>query len=147
MAIDNTLPLTNFDYPRIAVILVEALYYGDRKTAKRYELTTRTLRTYRHMLNTNNELSQIFLERCKEFESNWAKDLPSAIIAGISFLKEAAHEADYKNPDAIVAISNAVKVLAEVGLTKELIDARIGKFNREGGEEIRSMESSAIISA
>jgi len=34
MAIDNTLPLTYVDYPRVALILVEALFYGDKQTAK-----------------------------------------------------------------------------------------------------------------
>lgn len=146
MAINNTQPLTKVDYPKLALILVEALYFGDKRTAARWGITNRTVVNYRNRLNDDAELSNLFLLKKSQFETDWASKIPASILAGIDYLGEAAKQTDY-SPETIHAIAGAVKILAEIGLTKELIDARIGKFNREGGEEIQPMESSSIISA
>ena len=94
MAIENTRPLTLVDYPRIALILVEALFYGDKRTAKRWGITNRTVENYRYRLNDNEELSNLFNEYRQQFESNWAAKIPAAIIAGIDYLGEAAKQTD-----------------------------------------------------
>lgn len=140
MAIDTVLPLKKDDYPRLALILVEALFFGDKRTAQRWGITGRTIVNYRYRLAEDEELSRLFYLKKTEFESNWAKDIPAAIMAGISFLGEAAKQNDY-SPEMIHAIAGAVKILAEVGLTKEIIDARIGKLDRPDGEEAQAVES------
>ncbi len=136
-----TSPITKVDHPRVALILVEALFFGERRTAKKWEITTRTIRNYRYLMESNAELSQLFLQRRLEFESNWAKNIPAAIISAIEFLTEAAKESDPKNPFAINAVADALKTLAEVGIMKEIMDARLADYNRENREEYRPMDS------
>lgn len=133
MAINSFTPVTQNDYPRIALILIESLFFGDNKAARRWGVTTRTIRNYRRMLEDSSELSTIFLERRREFEADWAKRIPASIIAGIDFLGEAARKADVTDPEVIRAVSEAVKTLAEVGLAKEIIDARFNQYDRPDG--------------
>ena len=134
-------PITKVDHPRVALILVEALFYGEKRTAKRWDITTRTIRNYRYLMESNAELSRLFLHKRLEFESNWAKNIPAAIISAIEFLTEAAKEADPKDPFAINAVSDALKTLAEVGIMKEIMDARLTSYNRENREEYRPVDS------
>ena len=136
-----TSPITKVDHPRVALILVEALFFGEKRTAKRWDITTRTIRNYRYLMESNVEVSQLFLEKRLEFESNWAKNIPTAIISAIDFLSEAAKEADPKNPFAINAVADALKTLAEVGIMKEIMDARLAGYNPENREEYRPMDS------
>lgn len=48
--------------------------------------------------------------------------------AGTDFIMRAAQESDPTNPDAIHAIAGALKILAEIGLTKEIVDARLNGY-------------------
>lgn len=127
------------DYDRVASILVEAAFFGEMTTAKRWGITNRTIVNYRARLGEDSELSNIFQLKKAAFESDWASEIPSAIRAGIRFLGEAAQQADPSNPEAIHAVAGAVKILAEVGLTKEILDVKLGRFNRADGEEGRQV--------
>lgn len=139
MASDTT--VTKLDLGRIAFILVEALYFGDITTSRRYGVATRTIRNYRSQLNINPELASLFLHSRKEFEKDWSSRIPGAIISGVDFIARAMQEADPKDPDAINAVSNAVKTLSEVQLTKQVIDARLFASNRTDGEALSQMDA------
>jgi hypothetical protein len=131
------------DLDRVALILVEAAFFGDKGTIKKWGITRQTVYNYRQLLNTNSDLLHKFTLKKREFESNWANEIPASIIAGINFLGQAAKEADPKNPDTIHAIAGAVKILAEVGLAKEIIDARLGREFRQSREEDNALVASS----
>lgn len=121
------------DYNRAATILVEAIWLGDQRTAKKWGITQRTIIRYRNKLETDDELSQLVTYKNDVFTNDWAAGIPSAIRAAISFLQEAAMKANPEDPAVIHAVAGALKMLAEVGLTKEVIDARLGRGHRESG--------------
>jgi hypothetical protein len=133
------------DYDRVALILVEALFFGDRPTAEKWGIHRRTIENYRKRLDDDSELVQIFQFKKEEFEGNWAQEIPVAIRKAIAFIGRSATEADPKDPQAIHAMAGAVKILAEVGLTKEIIDARLGRNDRPDREEDRQVVSGQII--
>lgn len=138
------------DPDRVAIILVEALYNDDAKTAERWGITTRTLQNYRRRLSNDVELSQKFVLKKKLFESDWAAEVPSTIREAMEFIRRAAKEADHKDAEVIHAIAGAMKVTAEMGLTKEIIDARLGQFrpdrsDREEDRPVDTVESGIII--
>lgn len=128
------------DYDRVALILVEAAFFGEKQTAQRWSISTKTIERYRARLDEDSELSGFVALKKQAFESSWADEIPASIRAGIRFLGEAAKRADY-TPESIHAIAGAVKILAEVGLTKEIIDARLRRDNRPDGEESRPLAS------
>jgi hypothetical protein len=133
--------VSRLDYDRVASILVEAAFFGDPQASQRWGITERTIRNYRAKLDEDSELSSFFLVKKQAFESEWATEIPMAIRAGIHFLGEAAKKANPTDPDTIHAIAGAVKILAEVGLTKEIIDARLGRYDREDGAQGQPLAS------
>ncbi len=118
--------ITVKDYDRLATILVEAAFFGDKSVVQKWGITQRTIINYRNRMAENDELSQVFILKKDRFEQEWATEIPTAIRAGIHFLGEAAKQADPSNPEHIHAVAGAVKILAEIGLTKEILDAKIG---------------------
>lgn len=128
MAENNNTP-TRLNYHHVASILVEAMFYGDRRVAEKQGITTRTIRNYRARLETDENLSVLFHEKKEQFLANWAEDIPIAIRAGIQFIQRAANEADHKSPETIHAVAGAIKILAEIGITKEIIDAKLNGYS------------------
>ena len=116
-----------FDYDRAATILIEAAYYGDQKTAARWDISERTIYRYRERLGRDDKLSDFVKRKKAAFERGWADELPSSIRAGIDYLKRAAQSADASNPEAIHAVAGALKIQTEVALTKDVLDARLAR--------------------
>lgn len=131
--------MPRLDYERAATILVEAVYYGDIKTAERWGVTERTIQNYRSKLDGDPELSGFFALKKAAFESEWANEVPAAIRSALRFIVRAGEEADPKNPEAIHAMAGALKIVAEVELTREIINARLGRYDRPGREEGRQV--------
>ena len=131
--------MPRLDYEKAAVILVEAAYYGDAKTAERWGITDRTIQNYRGRLDSDPELSSYFALKKAAFENEWANEIPAAIRSALRFIVRAGELADPKNPEAIHAVAGALKIVTEVELTREIINARLGRYDRPDGEEDRPM--------
>jgi len=116
-------------------VLVESLYFGDAKVAKSYGISVRTISNYRIRLNTDNEFLAKFELARKQFESDWAANIPSALIAGVEYLIESFGQVDKTDPLAIKAVSDAVKTLAEISLVRELLNVRLDEYYRQNGHE------------
>jgi hypothetical protein len=115
--------------------LVEAAYFGDKAAADRYGVTMRSVENYRARLVTDTELVAFFAIKKQEFEDKWADELPAAIRASIRFLAKAANEV-MVTADTIHSIAGALKILADVTLTKQVLDARLtGRGNAEREED------------
>lgn len=127
------------DYDRLATILVEAAYYGDAKTAERWGITDRTIQNYRGRLDNDSELSSFFVLKKQAFENEWANEIPAAIRSALRFIVRAGEEANPKDPEAIHAVAGALKIVTEVELTREIINARLGRYDRADGEEGRQV--------
>jgi hypothetical protein len=110
---------------QMAQILVEALYGGDREAAKKHGVSVRTIQLYRKRLQTDPELSRFFALKKDAFEGMWLEDSTSAIREAIRFLQRAATQADPTDPNAIHAVAGALKILAEVSLTREVLSVRL----------------------
>lgn len=123
-----------FNYELASTVLVEAAYQGDKVTAKKYGITERTIRNYRKRLDEDKRLSAFFQDKKERMEQRWADELPGAIRAAINYLQGAAQDADRRNPDAIHAVAGALKILSDVALTKEVLDARLARQHRSQDE-------------
>lgn len=113
-----------FNHERAALILVEAAYYGDRATGDRWGVSIRSIQRYRARLDSDQELSQLVALKKEAFERDWTEEMPAAIRTGIRFLNTAFQEADPTSPEAIHAVAGAMKILAEIGLTREVLNVR-----------------------
>lgn len=114
-----------FNRDKAARILLDAATIGDRAACDKHEISLRTLQRYRSRLADDQELSRAVASKKAIQDKQWAQEIPAAIAAGIDFLKRAAQDCDSSHPDAVHAIAGAVKILSEVSLTRDVIDARL----------------------
>lgn len=123
------------DRDRAAEILAEAEIKGDRETAQIYNITTRTIENYRARLSFDRELSEVFKKTRKERQAGWIDEVPSAIALGIEFLKGSFQQADRHDPDAIAAVTQSVEMLADLELTRQMIDKRLAGVDVENSNQ------------
>lgn len=114
-----------FNPSRAAVILTDAMLTTDEKASELHGVSVRTIRNYRVRLHSDPHFAAFFLKVKKAKESDWVADLPEAIASGIKFLKRAADEASHQHPDVIVAVAGGLKILADIDITRKIVDAQL----------------------
>ena len=124
-----------FNYDLASSALVDAAYMGDKEAAEKHGVTTRTVRNWRNRLETDARFSSFFREKKLLSDQEWASELPSAIRAAIRFVRESAKESKLGDPDATKVVADALRILAEVALTREILDARLAGQDRSAGKE------------
>ena len=120
-----------FNYERAARALVDASFSGDEGAARKYGVSTVSIWNWRNRLNTDPKLLMLFSSKKEQAEANWSLELIPAILAAIDFLKRAAQSADPTQPDVIYSIAGALKIMADVRASMDILDARLAEFNRE----------------
>lgn len=115
----------SFNYDQAAAALVEAAYYGDEQAAKEYDVSRRTIRRWRNRMDEDDDLAALVAAKKQQFEDSWADELPAAIRASIEFLGRAARNGKVHDTDSIRTIAGSLKILADVALTKKVLDARL----------------------
>ena len=108
---------------------------GDRAACKKHEISLRSLQRYRQKLDGDPRLSQAVAEKKAIQDKAWADEIPTAIAAGIRFLTRASQECKASNPEAVHAIAGAIKILSEVSMTRQIIDARLAGQDRQDDSE------------
>lgn len=136
-----------FNHERAATILVDAAYLGDPKAAQRNGCSERTIRNYRDRLESDEEFAALFQKKCDVYESRWADALAEPMRAAAEFLTQAATRANVQNAEVITAIAGALKIMADVRVTKEILDVRLAQVNRREGAEDRSVVAGYIAEA
>lgn len=119
-----------FSEDQIAQILVEAAYRGDSETAVKYGISQRTLYRWRDLADKSPTLAQLFGKKKDAFERGWADEAAGALKATVEFLKEAAQKASKTDPAVIHAVAGAAKIISELLITREVLDARLSGANR-----------------
>lgn len=137
----NTMSNTRIDNERAASILVEAIFYGELTTANRWGISPKTIQRYRERLNEDDKLSVIVQLKKREFERDWVNEVPGALRSGIRFLQTAFQQLDPANAENVHAVAGAIKLLTEVQLTKQVIDARYLTGNRTDGEAYSQVDA------
>ncbi len=135
------------DIDKIAMVLVEATFFGDKRTAEKWGIHRTTVSRYRTKLDTDEKLLSLFTLKRQQFETNWTQRIPLAIIAGTDALIKAFQQADLSDPAVIHSIAGAMKIMTEIGLAKEVIDVRLGKFDRENREPGNQVVASVSVSS
>lgn len=116
-----------FNYERAAYVLVDALTMGDKAAAKKWDVSIRTIERWRSLLQEDQLLAEFFAKRQKDRTDAWASEIPQALVAILSYISEAGREADRKCPETMKAMAQAFKVIADVEMSKQVLDKRIFK--------------------
>lgn len=133
--------MAHLNYERAAQILCDAAYFGDTKAAEKWKITTRTVESYRSRLKTDHQLSALFGTFRAKLEGNWKSEISRGITSGarkIAAMIEAVN-ADNPTADMLEALTGAVKVLSEIAITTEVLnagDAHSSSRNTEKGNSV-----------
>lgn len=130
---------------RAASILVDAAYWGDKAACERNHVVIRTLQRYRVLLANDSEVSRLVAVKKAEVDAAWADGISSAIVAAIEYLRDAARVLPKNKSENVFAVAGALKILADVRMTKAVLDARLAERVRQVGEEDRAVASRAIL--
>ncbi len=125
----------NFDRDKASKIVLDASLMGDRAAADKWGVSERTVRHYRHKLDSDPEFAEVCQEKKRIQDEAWADEIPSMLAAGITFLKEAAQQGDREDPDFVHAIAGAIKIVSEVHQVRRVIDARLSGEDRPIDQE------------
>jgi len=129
------MPNTLIDIDRVTMILVEAAFFGDVKTSEKWGIHKRTVENYRKRLKDDAKLVALFNLKKEMFLSDWVETLPVAIRAGTQYLIESFQVANRGDPEVIHAVAGAMKILAEIGITKEMLDVKLGRLEQNRTED------------
>lgn len=129
-----------FNYDRASAVLVEAAYFGDKTASERYGISIRSIENYRARLEDDMELVAFFAIKKQKFEDDWAEELPVAIRSSIRYIAKAASEASTDH-QMVYSIAGALKILSDVKLTKDVLDARLAENGRPKTEANRPLAS------
>ena len=127
------------DPTRMALILVHALYSTDKAAAREYGVSERTIENYRKRLGTDVELTEIFILKKAEVEQDWVARIGPAIFSSVDYLEQAAKEISKTDPDAVHAVAGALKILAEISMTREIMNARLTRYIDESRTKDKSL--------
>lgn len=114
-----------FNYERAAAALVDALLTNDRAAAEKYGVSRKSIEGWRLRLAEDDVLREFFANKKAEQDRAWANEIPAALASCIDFLRRAANECDPRDPDAVHAVAGALKIMAEVVMVREIVDARL----------------------
>lgn len=107
----------------MAQALVEAGMSGDAATAKKYGVTTQTLRNYRKLLKDDPSFFALFEKTASPVLTRpWADDLDDALRKTIAKMLEMVQAQGNTDPDALQAVTKAFSAMAEMQLTKEYLN-------------------------
>ncbi|GEM83626.1 hypothetical protein [Meiothermus hypogaeus] len=113
-----------FNPERAAAILAEAVTAGDLETCRKYGISPRTLRNYRARLAHDPHLAAFFRSKRQALEGDWVTEVRRSILEGLRFLRLTTQRADPSDPRAVTAIAEALKVMFELEMTREVVTAR-----------------------
>ncbi len=115
-----------------ATVLLEAIYATDETACQKYGVSVRSLQRWRRLLADGDpELAGSVATKKVAFDRAWAEQLPVSLTKALTTLSECmdAVRADAKaktNPDTIHSVVGVLKTVAEIELTRKVLDARFG---------------------
>lgn len=132
-----------FNRERAAAVLVDAAFRGDKRAAKRHGVTEQSVFLWRKRMATDKALLDIFNVMHKRACERWADGLAPAIVAATAFIQEAAAANHVDDPQKLQAVSEALRVVSDVKLTNEVLNARLAQLSNAPPADDRPMAASS----
>ena len=139
----------NLDVERAAKALVDSVFMTDREAAERHDIARRTLSRYRRRIDREDErytpeLAQLVTLKLAEARNadDWADELTDTIRTAMSFIRTACDDLDTTNPEHVGRVSDALSILMEANLAKQVIDAKLAEQGGSHGAEDQQKSSS-----
>lgn len=105
-----------YDPHRAALVLADAMALGDKPTARKWAISTRTVERYRERAKSDKGLAELVAEKRRAVERDLAE-------LRVIFMREAIDQLRAKMPKANVrAIAGALKIVGELHQVAMAVD-------------------------
>lgn len=121
-----------------AKALVDAALTTDREAAEKHGVHRSTLYRWRQRLDEDHELQTLTTKYWRQVraDDSWVQGATRTIRKAESFIRNASEELDPSDPDALRAMTKALRTLTESLQMARIVDARLGQ-SRQNGEADR----------
>ena len=123
------------DKEEMALILAESKLFGYEQTARRNDISSRTIYNWRKKLDEDQELTELFREKERYLQFRWIEKLPIVIEQAMDCVTRCLEEAprDSKTLDsAIRALELGSQMQISLKARQDELEAAGIKINREG---------------
>jgi transposase-like protein len=123
----------SYSTDRKAKILVESSLTTDQDTARRHDVSRRSIIRWRKALDTDMALQRAVAMRWQEFREadTWADDATHSIRKAQAFIRDACEQMDPSDPEALDAVTRALSTLVDATQMARIIDARLADQNSQ----------------
>ena len=118
--------MPEFNPKRAANALADAAFATDAIAAKKYRVTSRSLRSWRSRLKWDADLQAEYEIALSDRKAAMIT-VPKAIEAALDYLRRACHDSPTNEPESIRAITEALATLSEV----QLVELKLKEIQRE----------------
>ena len=122
-----------------AKCIVQAAITTDRAAAKRLDVSRSSIIRWRKAMETDPALAKAVADVWHEYREadTWVEDATDTIRKAQAFIRDATDRLDAADPDAVLAITEALSTLVEATQMARIIDARLAKQNPDDRAENR----------
>jgi hypothetical protein len=122
-----------------AAVLVTAAYTTDDIACKQFGVSLRSLQNWRKRIHEDKEFAETFATKAKVASEKWAEKLPPVLTKALGVIEQfledvAANPSLRRNPAMIQTIVGAFRLLADVNLTSQVLNARLINSDRPQDE-------------
>ena len=123
-----------------AKALVDAALTTDREAADKYGVSRNSIYRWRNRLDEDHELQELTTKYWRQVRAadSWVQDATHTIRKAQAFIRDAADELDASDPDAVRAMTEALRTLTESLQMARVVDARLGQGRQNdepGGQD------------
>lgn len=104
---------------RAARVLLDAMLFGDRLAAEKWQVSERTVRNHRGRLDTDKEFAALFLRLKSAAERDWRVVRLRFLRNSIAKLEALVESAE--KPESIRDVADAIRIIGELQLASEAL--------------------------
>jgi hypothetical protein len=123
-----------------AKALVDAALTTDREAADKHGVSRKSIYRWRNRLDEDHELQELTTKYWRQVRAadSWVQGATHTIRKAQAFIRDAADELDAGDPDAVRAMTEALRTLTESLQMARVVDARRGQSRPDdepGGQD------------
>lgn len=115
---------------KIARVLVDATFKGEREAAKMWGIVHKTVYNYWDQLESDPLIARFYTIEKERREKEWASKLTGPILGALDYFDRVFIDASTSDPDTIKAVTEAFSVLVEAKAVNEMLHANANATDR-----------------
>lgn len=115
------MPGSTFNRNRAALALAEAVYFGKKRAAERFGVSTSSIARWEKLLATDAELEGLYAQALDRMDSGWARDCERALREVVRKIEDVVRSTDATIQD-LPDLLSAARTLGELRITQQAVE-------------------------